>query len=118
MNQPTPDVSQADVDRIMRRDFPSEAIQQVLAVLAEYGKEDYHREIVRVQLAVLKLADGSIENLHQEIQGAKCDYRDILSYSEYPNYTKRAFSIDKLSYAERKAVIDADWKQYNDWLAP
>jgi hypothetical protein len=117
MNQPTPHVRQADVERAVRRDFPAEAVHEVLTMLAEYGKEEYQREKERVQIAVLKLAGGSIEKLCNEIEGAKCDYRDILAASEYPHYTKNAFRIDELTDDEKKALIDADWKQYSDWLA-
>ena len=75
MNQPTPQVSRADVERIVHRDFPAEAMD-VLKALDEYGTEEYHRGKERVQLAVLKLAAGSRETLRQELENAKCDYRD------------------------------------------
>jgi hypothetical protein len=114
--QPTPSVSRADVERVVRRDFPAEACSEVLAMLDEYGSAGYHRERDRVQLAVLKLADGSRETLRREIEGAKCDYRDTLLSSEYPGYGKKMFHIDKATEEERQRVIDADWKQYWDWL--
>jgi hypothetical protein len=110
-------VSHLDVQRVVRREFPEEEIAGVLTTLNEYGTEDYHREKERVQLAVLKLAGGSREKLRYEIEGAKCDYRDVLGPAEYPGYTKKAFRIDKLSEEEQKRLIDADWKQYQDWLS-
>jgi hypothetical protein len=36
--------------------------------------------------------------------------------SEYPGYGKKMFRIDKATEEERQQVIDADWKQYQDWL--
>jgi hypothetical protein len=116
MSQPTPQVSRLDVERIVRRDFPPHATVEVLAALDEYGTEDFQREKERVQLAVLKLAGGSREKLRYEIEGAKCDYRDVLGPAEYPGYTKKMFRIDRLSEAEKKRLVDADWKQYQDWL--
>ena len=116
MTQPTPQVSLADVERFVRRDFPGEAVADVLTALEEYGTEDFHREKERVRLAVLKLASGSREKLRYEIEGAKCDYRDVLGPAEYPGYTKKMFRIDRLPEEEQKRLIDADWKQYQDWL--
>jgi hypothetical protein len=116
MEQPTPKVSRADVERIVRRDYPEEEFLDVLNVLGEYGTEDYHREKERVQLAVLKLARGSPEKLRREIEGAKCDYRDVLAPAEYPDYSKKIFRIDELPKEEQRRIIEADWKQYTDWL--
>ena len=110
--QPTPTVKRADVERVIRRDFPAELFVQVRAVLDEY--EDRERE--RVQLAVLKLAGGSMERLRYEIEGAKRDYRDVLGPAEYPGYTKKMFRMSKLPAKEQQRIIDADWKQYQDWL--
>ncbi|HZN53815.1 MAG TPA: hypothetical protein VFB67_00705 [Candidatus Polarisedimenticolaceae bacterium] len=112
--QRAPDVTRADVERIVRRDFPAERVGEVLAMLDEYGPEDWHREPDRVRLAVLKLASGSFERLRYEIEGAKRDYRDVLSPAEYPGYGKRMFK--KLAPDEERRIIDADWKQYQDWL--
>lgn len=116
MNQPTPEISPADVERVVRRDFSEQEVADVLRTLEEYGTESFHREKERVQLAVLKLARGNCEKLRYEIECAKCDYRDTLGPAEYPAYTKAIFRIDKLPQEERKRLIDSDWKQYQEWL--
>ena len=113
MMQPTPKVSRADVERVVRRDFPPDAFSEMLQVLDEYGATDHQREKARVQLAVLKLASGSKEKLRREIEEAKFDYRDVLSPAEYPGYS---FEVSKLPKKEQQNIIDADWKQYSDWL--
>lgn len=113
MDQPTPRVSRADVERIALRDFSSASLVEVLAILDEYGAEDHHREKDRVQLAVLKLSGGNRERLRREIEEAKCDYRDVLSPAEYPTYP---WDAHKLPPEERKKIIAADLKQYTDWL--
>ena len=64
MTQPTPNVTDADVERVVRRDFPAERVDEVLAT----------------------------------------------------GYTKKWFHIDKLPEDEKQRIIDADWKQYQDWL--
>ncbi len=60
MHQPTPSVSRADVERVVRRDFPKGAALEVLTALDRYGVEEYELERDRVQLAVLKLARGNL----------------------------------------------------------
>ncbi len=55
--QLTPTVTAADVERIVRRNFPPEQVRSVLTVLNEYGAEEWQRETDRVRLAVLKLAN-------------------------------------------------------------
>jgi len=114
--QPTPTITSADVERIVRRDFPTDRVPEVLAMLDEYGRETWQREADRVRLAALKLAAGSVERLRYQIEGAKCDYRDVLAPAEYPGYCKRVPRPGGLASAEEQRIIDADWKQYQDWL--
>jgi hypothetical protein len=114
--QPHPTVSRLDVERIVSRDFPAERFDDVMTTLDEYGTQDGQSERDRVQLAVLKLAAGNLDGLRRYIEWAKTDYRDVLSPAEYPGYTKKMFRIDKLPPEERQRIIDADWKQYQDWL--
>jgi hypothetical protein len=114
--QPTPNVSSADVERIVRRDFPADRVAEVLGILNEYGQESWHREPDRVRLAVLKLASGSVERLRQEIDGAKCDYRDALAAAEYAGYLTKVPPSGALPAEEKQQIIDTDWKQYQDWF--
>jgi hypothetical protein len=72
-----PNVTSADVERVVRRDFPADCVPEVLAILREYGTESWQREPHRVRLAV-KLAAGNIERLRFQIETAKGDYRDVL----------------------------------------
>jgi len=114
--QPTPTVTRADVERVVRRDFPAEPVSEVLALLDGYGVEAWQREPDRVQLAALKLATGSLDHLRCQVERAKCDYRDVLAPAEYPGYTKRMFRIAALPENEQQRIIEGDWKQYRDWL--
>jgi hypothetical protein len=116
MDQPTPTVTRADVERVVRRDFPPDQFDSVMSILAEYGGEPWHRELHRVQLAVLKLAAGSLDGLRLEIETAKCDYRDALAYAEYPAYMKKTFRVSQLPADEQRKIIDEDWRQYETWL--
>jgi len=40
----------------------------------------------------------------------------VLGPAEYPGYTKRMFRIGELAQDEQQRIIDADWRQYQDWL--
>ena len=111
--QPIPAVTLDDVERIVQRDFPRERFGEVMAVLNEYGQ----RERARVQLAVLKLAAGSLESLRQHVAVARQDFRDILVAAEYPGYSqRRMLQVPKLPIEEQQRIIEADWAQYEAWL--
>jgi len=114
--QPTPKVSSADVERVVRRDFPADRVADVLAILGEYGTEKWQHEPDRVRLAALKLAEGSVELLRRHIETAKCDYRDVIAPAEYPNYSKSILRVRELPADEKQRIFDEDWKQYQEWL--
>jgi hypothetical protein len=113
--QPVPEVTPADIDRVVRRDFAAADQAAVLALLETYGTEDYEREAVRVRLAALKLAHGSLAELRRQVSWAKMDYRDVIGPAEYPRAMKVS-SLLRLDEAESRRIFEADWKQYDEWL--
>jgi len=116
MNQPTPEVNENDVIRIVQRDFPGKQFDAVISILNEYGAEDYQRGVHRVRLAALKLAGGDLQALRRQIDVAKRDYRDVLALAEYPEYMQKVPPSENLAEAERERIIRADWMQYQSWL--
>ena len=114
--QRTPTVTAADVERVVRRDFPPEQVDFVLTLLNEYGAEEWHRETDRVRLAVLKLANRDLQQLRYWIEQARSDYRDVLAPAEYPMYGKKWGRMDRLTEEEQKKIINADWAQYERWF--
>ena len=108
--QPVPAVTEADLARVLEREFPGAATAKAGAVLAAYGSESWHREPTRVQLAILKLAQGDLTRLEEFTKVASTDYRDVLAWAEYPAY----FDAPQ---QERDAAIERDWGQYVRWLA-
>lgn len=118
MDQPVPNVSDDDVARVVRRDFPPADQPAALTLLQHYGTESWHREGPRVRLAILKLAAGNLEKLRATLRTAEADYRDVLAYAEYPRYFTE---VNPSSPAAAKAgppvaVIAPDWEQYRRWL--
>jgi hypothetical protein len=114
-DQPVPQVTLADVERVVRRDFPPDEVGSVLQCLEEYGGQAWHREIPRVRLAILKLAAGNGKKLRASLATANDDYRDVLSYAEYPGYLS-GISPSEKDPTRRQRAIDADWRQYRQWL--
>ena len=114
--QPVPRVTAADVERVVRRDFPADEYSAVMATLSEYGTGKWHPERLRVRLAALKMADGSLQKLRAAIELAKCDFRDALTAAEYPSHWKMVSQLRTLSLEEQSGIIKSDWQQYEEWL--
>jgi hypothetical protein len=62
----------------IRRYFPEERLPEVVAILSEYGTEEWHREGERVRRDAVIISKGSIEALRATIDLARNDYRDVL----------------------------------------
>ena len=117
MKQPTPKVSEADVFRVAERDFGKDSVPGVLAILERYGTEDWQLEVVRVRLAILKVAGRDIVRLQSAADRAQVDYRDLLAPAEYPGYSRLSYQeVNDLPPDDQKRLIESDWKQYEDWL--
>jgi len=112
-----PEVTDDDVLRIIRRDFPQDNVKAVLADLETYGLESWQSEKVRVQLAVLKLSRGNLDSLRKFVSVAQQDYRDVLAPAEYPLSFKLAFSLEANTDGMQVSKLqNADWQQYHAWL--
>lgn len=114
--QPVPRVTVADIERVVYRDFHRIQIDDVLAILAEYGTEIWHKERERVRLAALKLANGDIGKLRSAINRAKLDYRDVLAPAEYPKFMQEGIRFRRLRSRDRELIYTDDWQQYERWL--
>lgn len=112
MAQYVPDVTEADVERIVRRDYA----QELQAAIQDLIRGVEVREKPRVILACLKNGNGEFEKLKGELANASGWWREILSEAEYPNYTKKMFRIDRLSAEEQARIIEKDRDQYLAWL--
>jgi len=68
----------------------------------------------RVQLAILKLAEGDPDNLEYFIETAKVDWRDVLAWAEYPEEFSQA--TWHMSPEDVAKIRDRDTKQYDEWI--
>ena len=112
MEQFAPEVSEADVERIIQRDFP-EGEQEEIRGLVRHIEV---REKPRVVLACLKNSGGDITKLRYYLAEASGYYREHIGEAEYPNYIKKMFRIDELSEDEKSAIFEKDKNQYLAWL--
>ena len=110
--QYVPSVTESDIERIVRRDYPSE----LHAVIHEMIRGTEVREKPRVIMACLKNANGNLERLRGDLTNASGWWREIIGEAEYPNYTKKMFRIDRLSAEERARIVEKDKAQYLAWL--
>lgn len=114
MEQMIPNINDADIKRIVRRDFPQLEFIDVENILASY-KPESEKGRNRVYASILKLSEGNIDLLKKYVEKANNDYRDIIAVSEYPNYSEHAFE-NNLPDRKRKQLINDDWMQYQAWL--
>lgn len=123
LNQPVPDVTGGDVERIVKRDFPETKWEEIHSILSEYGKESWQCGEARVRLAALKLSAGDPAKLREFVDRARLDYREVIARAEYPGYSVEVSSCGLPTddehcehAAHAKTVVEEDWRQYQAWL--
>jgi len=115
MEQKIPNVSDSDIERIIKRDFPQfefSVIESILKMYVSTSKKGRNR----IYAAILKLSDGNVELMKKHAEKAIDDFRDIIALSEYPNYSGYGFDDDNLSEEKKEQLINDDWMQYEAWL--
>ena len=113
MEQFIPNIKDADIQRIVEREFPQSKFVDIETILKMYVSET-EKGKNRVYASVLKLSEGNIDLLKKYTDKAIIDYRDVISLAEYPDYSKSAF--EDLLENEEEQLINDDWAQYQDWL--
>ena len=112
MKQPTAFFSLKGINKIIRRDYSIYPIKDILKELNKYS--DYEK--YRVWAGILKLSNGNMNRLKKNVIKANNDYRDILAYSEYPEYSdKIGFDDDKFTRKELNEIIKRDKQQLDIW---
>lgn len=110
--QPTPPVSEADIPRIVSRDFaPDEApaiLDQIDRVVCP--------EKTRVVLACLKLSARSRQRLSSALNDAPGYYRELLAEAEIPLASRSWSRWQTMDPRKLQAAFDADMQQYLAWL--
>jgi hypothetical protein len=75
------------------------------------------QSLEQIRLAVVKLANGNLEELHRHVQTAKSDWRDVIVPAESPEALRIGLvNYDRLDEQARSAIASRDRRQYLDWL--
>jgi hypothetical protein len=114
MEQKIPDISDSDIERLIKRDFPRLEFSEIESILKMYGSTS-KKGRNRIYAGILKLSDGNIELIKKYVEKAIDDFRDIIALSEYPNYSEHAFD-ENLPEEKEEQLINGDWMQYEAWL--
>lgn len=114
---PPGESDEADVARILRRDFRGEAFALAEVILACYDDREPHR----VRLAMLKLANGRLRQLEEVQEIARLDYRDVIMLAECRRqsafWTAAPGADDAEFAAQREQAEHEDLLEYLKWLA-
>jgi hypothetical protein len=71
----------------------------------------------QIRLAVIKLANGNLDDLRRHIRTAKSDWRDVIGAAETPEAMSFGLAeLEKLDEKSRSAIAARDRQQYQDWL--
>lgn len=101
------------VERKARETFGEKA-GAALDLLAQYDGP----ETARMQLALLKLAVGDLEQLELQVAVATVDYPDAIRFAECPRIaTLWPETLAAMSDEERASLEEADRAEYASWLA-
>ncbi len=104
-------------DRILatiRRVFPGQDANQILARLEAYGSEKHETDVERVYLAILKLCDEQgAADPSAYVEKAKRDPRDVIAWAETPNQMAFGPTDDP---ATSEGLRKKDEEQYRAWL--
>lgn len=108
--------SRAIVKKKIRQSWPDDVID-VMAIVDRNGDpSSTEKGRSRVQLAVLKLVNGSGEAIQDYGDLARQDYRDVLAPSEFPlELRARHFALPDLSPQQRRdleLIRKQDREQY------
>ena len=103
--------------RVLARLFPEPTLRrEVLDILEVYGREDFHQEVERVRLGVLRISGTDLGKIQQNTNLACSDFRDLLVAAEYP----LTFNQDRLrkdDAAEYAKIEQQEREKYEAWLA-
>jgi|ERR1041384_831282 hypothetical protein len=95
--------------------FPNSASAEIPQSLDDVPHFNWSLE--RIQLAILKLSNGDLNQLHYYLALAKNDFHKVIRLAEYPEASRIGLlNVVKLPDAEQERIFNQDLRQYIDWL--
>lgn len=80
MEDRIPNISNDDIKRIIKRDFPFNETDRVINALNRYTSQS-EKGSNRVFAAILKISDCDFEKVEEYVEVAIIDYRDVLYWA-------------------------------------
>ncbi len=112
-----PTIDDETLERLVNREFTSDTADRVHSLLETYGAKPHHIERNRVRAAILKLANGDLRAIQQQVSVAVTDFRDVVGAAEYPRQMEIGFvGMSRVSEEHLQDLKNQDWKDYCDWL--
>ena len=103
--------------RVFSKLFPDAAAgDRARKILSAYGREDFHLEVERVHLGILKLSGADLAAIEQWTGLACHDFRDLLVEAE----CRLSFGKDRLRAThpqKYQALERKEREQYDAWIA-
>jgi uncharacterized protein YbaA (DUF1428 family) len=112
MTQRIPNVEPDDITRLLDRDFGGDAPEARAVLGALTGT--HPGAVARITAAAMKLAAGDLDELRKAVAVATNDWRDVISWAEYPRYMRLGRDAER---SVLRAAMDADWAEYQAWLS-
>src|SRR5687768_16583028 len=101
--------------KVLEKLFPDAMLREkVVSILGAYGREDYHREVPRIHLGILRLSGNDVDSIEKWASLACSDYRDLLIEAEY----RRSFGKDELKERDPEKYAKLERKEqgeYRQW---
>lgn len=94
--------------------FPNHAPAEILRLLDNDIPSFLGQE--RMQLDILKLSNGDMDQLRYYIKVAESDALKVVRLAENPESSKRDVHDKDLFWGEHKQEIERDFRQYLNWL--
>jgi hypothetical protein len=102
--------------KVLSKLFPDAAKRdQAARILSAYGRADFHLEIERVHLGILKLSGADLSAIERWTRLACDDFRDLLVEAEY----RLSFGKDRVKATNPQAyeaLKKKEREQYDDWI--
>lgn len=103
------------VERITKRDFSQYPESQVLDILNQFKADDDELSW-RTRLDALKLSEGSLEKLKEQIGEAKRDFREVVMPAETPRIFADVVAYARLPEDEKDRTCEEDLNEFLSWV--
>ena len=97
--------------KVLAKLFPDAATrEQVTGILGKYGRDDFHLEVDRVHLGILRLSGSDVTKIERWTAVACSDFRELLVDAEY----RHTFRKDRLKEKDPDKYAKLERKEQDE----